>query len=232
MYCVKCGTQLPDSASFCLSCGTPQKVGLASPAVPASSTEFPVAIDSVLLWTGGPHETRKVGLTRDVQDGRGFGVAIYLKDNQNMWTAYPGNLHILIKGTSMGYPGMIDLIATKSSIKKAVLREWEGDMPISTAFYKEMPVSSSEFTWNKSGTKLGFAYLSMDKPTWLRREKMRPMLTAGMNSAMGKCSTSGRLMLSIGTVELCPNLIIGSEELMTLPSVSFTFYLASAPAES
>ena len=28
MYCVKCGTQLPDHANFCFKCGVPQKGGV------------------------------------------------------------------------------------------------------------------------------------------------------------------------------------------------------------
>src|SRR5947209_1937589 len=28
MYCISCGTQLPDDATFCLKCGTPQGAGV------------------------------------------------------------------------------------------------------------------------------------------------------------------------------------------------------------
>lgn len=172
MYCVKCGNQLPDGANFCLNCDTPQKAGIVAPNMPTSSNEPPVAIDSVLFWVGGPHETKKGGFLRSELDGRGFGIAIYLTDSRNMWTAYPGKLYIVIRGASGNWGSvMTDLVADKSSIRKAT-KPGEGtvDHPRGQlAFYKEVAVSASEFTWNTENTKLGYAFEAMDKPTWISR---------------------------------------------------------------
>ena len=40
MYCVKCGTQLPDHANFCLKCGAPQRGGVAATVPPRRVVEI------------------------------------------------------------------------------------------------------------------------------------------------------------------------------------------------
>src|SRR5947209_11756351 len=80
MYCKNCGTQLPDDASFCLKCGTPQQAGVqAQTEVPQwetceihweNTTKGFFSMSTLRFWAEriGPDGTENVGVTESINE--------------------------------------------------------------------------------------------------------------------------------------------------------------------
>ena len=83
MFCMNCGTQLPDGAKFCMNCGT--KVGEVGAGAVPSGKKYPsyaMLYPDSMAYLESPAYQRERGLMKQSE----LGSELYVQDGKAHWT--------------------------------------------------------------------------------------------------------------------------------------------------